>query len=46
MQLTAFMPLVRNFYNDTYTDSNTNQKLKTDPSEPWHMNIGTVDYDW
>jgi hypothetical protein len=38
------MPLVRNFYNDTYTDDNGN-KQKTDPSEPWFMNIDQ-DYDW
>ena len=34
-QLATFMPLVRNYYNSTYLDPVTGQRLSTDPSEPW-----------
>lgn len=37
MQLAAFMPMVRNFYNETYTNDK-GEKVKTDPSEPWNYN--------
>lgn len=33
MQLAAFMPMVRNFYNETYWDAETKTRLNTDPSE-------------
>lgn len=34
MQLSAFLPMVRNFYNETYTDPASGKTLNTDPSEP------------
>lgn len=34
MQVSAFLPMVRNYYNDTYLDPTTNTRLPTDPSEP------------
>lgn len=33
MQMAAFMPMVRNFYNETYTGDD-GKKAPTDPSEP------------
>lgn len=36
MQLAAFMPMFRGYYNATYTDSKGN-RLPTDPSEYWNF---------
>ena len=34
-QLATFMPLMRNYYNDTYRDQDGNRR-KTQGSEPWN----------
>ena len=34
-QLATFMPMMRNYYNDTYRDYNGNRR-KTQGTEPWN----------
>jgi len=34
-QLATFMPMVRNYFNDTYRDPASGTRKKTDSSEPW-----------
>ena len=41
-QLATFMPLVRNYYNATYLDPVTGQRLSTDPSEPWNAKTDSL----
>jgi alpha-glucosidase (family GH31 glycosyl hydrolase) len=36
MQIAAFMPMVRGYYNDTYLDKD-GKRQKTDPSEFWNF---------
>jgi alpha-glucosidase (family GH31 glycosyl hydrolase) len=36
MQISAFMPMVRGYYNDTYLDKD-GKRQKTDPSEFWNF---------
>jgi alpha-glucosidase (family GH31 glycosyl hydrolase) len=33
MQVAAFLPMFRNYYNDTYRDPQTGERKTTDPSE-------------
>lgn len=35
MQLSAFMPMVRNYFNSTYKDPATGGYKNTDPSDFW-----------
>jgi lysosomal alpha-glucosidase len=35
-QLATYMPMVRNYFNDTYRDPATGQRVKTPNSEPWN----------
>jgi alpha-glucosidase (family GH31 glycosyl hydrolase) len=35
-QLATFMPMVRNYFNETYRDPATGQRMKTPNSEPWN----------
>ena len=37
MQVAAFMPLVRNYYNDTYRDPLRGERKQTDPSESYNF---------
>lgn len=36
-QLATFMPMVRNYYNATYRDQATGNRLKTQGLEPWNV---------
>ncbi len=37
MQLAAFMPMARNYYNKTYKDPKTGQRVTTPGSEPYNF---------
>lgn len=42
MQVSAFLPMFRGYYNETYLDSTDNKRKETEPSEFW--NFKNFDY--
>ena len=41
-QLSTFMPMVRNYYNSTYRDQATGNRMKTPGTEPWNAKDDTA----